>query len=391
MSFYPFIELASGFIVLFSALIFYWRNPYENLYKLFSTALAVISVSIILGFFMMVSQSYLEAQTLKRISDCAFLFAVALFLHSMLFFNNNPFLKERLNNFLIYIPSLILSLILIFFNFAYKAFINTPFGLTYIPAPFYLFLIFFAGFYILISIGLLHSTFLTTHDPLKKNQAFFLEIAFVIPVVFGVVAETIAFLFKITLPIYFGITVAIGVSFIIIATESFKLFPKYPEIAAESIFAHLPDILLVTDLDNKINLINESFLKLVGAEKSDSLISLPLAKVIENDEVANHLTNKVLKENGIVFDYLLNFKNKIFSINAAQVRDWTYSQIGMVIIGRDVTERKANEEELRKSTIVSERNLKEIDRINQLLVDRELEMINLRNEITTLKSKLAHG
>ena len=65
--------------------------------------------------------------------------------------------------------------------------------------------------------------------------------------------------------------------------------------------------------------------------------------------------------------------------------------IGMVIIGRDVTERKMNEEELRKSTLVLERNLKEIDRINQLLVDRELEMIALRNEITSLKTKLAHG
>jgi PAS domain S-box-containing protein len=391
MSFYPFIELVAGFIVLFSALIFFWRNPYENLYKIFSAALATIALAIILEFFLMVSQNYAEAVIVKKISDCAWAFAIALLLHAMLLFNNSLFLKERLNNFLIYLPSLIFSLIFVFFDFTYRAFVNTPLGITYIPNLFYFFFIAFAGIYVLISIGLLHSTYITTNDPLKKHQALFLEIAFIIPLVFGIVIELFAYLFKIILPPYFGMAIAIGVGFVMIATERFKLFPKYPEIAAESIFANLPDILLVTDIDNKINLVNASFLKLVGIEQSDSFLSLPLSQVIENDEAAKHIVNKVLKKNEVLYDYLLTFKNKIFSVNAAQVRDWTYSKIGMVIIGRDVTERKANEEELRKSTVVLERNLKEIDRINQLLVDRELEMITLRNEITTLKAKLAHG
>ena len=391
MSFYPFIELGAGFVILFSALLFFWRNPYENLYKLFSAALAVISLAVILEFFMLVSQNYIEALTIKKIADCAWVFAVALFLHSMLLFTNSPFLKERLNNFLIYIPSLIFSLIFIFFNFTYRTFIDTPFGITYLPNSFYFFYTFFAGLYLLIAIGLLHSTYLTTSDPLKKNQAFFLEIAFLIPLVFGIALEALTTIFKVMLPVHFGITVAVGVGFVMVATERFKLFPKYPDIAAGSIFAHLPDILLVTDLDNKINLINDSYLKLVGMEQKDNLISLPLGKAIENDEAATHIVNKVLKDNGTIYNYLINFKNRVFSINAAQVRDWTYSKIGMVIIGRDVTERKMNEEELRKSTLVLERNLKEIDRINQLLVDRELEMIALRNEITSLKTKLAHG
>ena len=84
MSFYSVTELIASFIAFLSAMIFYRRNPYENLNRGFALAILLVAGGIYFEYLMIAAGSYNEAYFMIKLSDTCWLFAVAAFLPPLL-------------------------------------------------------------------------------------------------------------------------------------------------------------------------------------------------------------------------------------------------------------------------------------------------------------------
>ena len=387
MSIVSLIELGSSLIILSLALLIFRRNPYDNFYKLFSAALMVLFAAIFCEYRISLSQLPEEARILSKFADTFWLFTTALLLHSVLNFQSRPLSPRRANILLIYLPPAVLSAITLGTNITSVSFMDTAMGIFYIHNYYYFILVLANMLYLSLTIFFCFRSWRSSQNPLVRKQAFYIGMIFSIPLLTGTSVLVLPAFFRLASPSLIGLSCAIAAVLGALAERRFQLFPKYPEMAGETIFKFLPDIMIVTDLHNRASLVSRSFLQLCGCSDTGDLAGKPLAEVLKDKGVAGFLSNAVIREDRLIRNCPLVIGEKIFSLNTAPIYDNTRDKIGMVTIGRDVTERKRNESELKKNNEALETNLKEIDRLNRVFTQRELEMSRLKDEIRELKEK----
>jgi len=388
MSIISLAELASSIIILCLALLIFRRNPYDNFYKLFSAALTVLFAAIFCEYRISISQVLAEARILSKFADVFWLFTTALLLHAVLHFQSSPALAKRSNLFLIYLPQIILSIITLSTDITYVNFIDTAMGIFYVHNYYYFVLVFVNMVYLSAIIFLCFRTWRLSENALIKKQAYFIGLLFSFPLLVGTGILILPAFFRLASPSLISLSCAIAAVLGAVVEQRYHLFPKYPEMTGENIFKFLPDILIVTDLGSRVSLVSRSFLQLSGLGSAEELIGKPLSEVIKDKGVAGFLYISVIRENRRIRDCPLVIGEKIFSLNTAPIFDNTRDKIGMVTIGRDVTERKRNESELKRNTEALGANLLEIDRLNRAFTQRELAMSRLKDEIKGLKAKL---
>jgi PAS domain-containing protein len=242
---------------------------------------------------------------------------------------------------------------------------------------------------LLLSAALCFSVWLKSSDLYKRKQAALLGLAFSLALAGTGFNYTALLSHRLFPPVNISAWMIAALP-AIIAAARYQLFPRYPEMMEETILHFLPDSLLVTDLQGRISLANNAFYELAELDQNQAVHARTLSEVMLDKATANFLTHQIINQNRMIFDCPLALKNSILSLNAAQIRDHTGDKIGMVIIGRDVTERKKNESELKNITETLEKKLKEIDYLNRLFVEREIEMSQLKEEISALRKEPGH-
>jgi len=144
------------------------------------------------------------------------------------------------------------------------------------------------------------------------------------------------------------------------------------------------DLLVTFDHKGIILDVNRAMIQATGRTREE-LIGTPFADYFTDPERA-YKGVMLTFEVGEVRDYELVMKARdgtetITSYNTSIYRDQTERVIGAFAGARDITERKAAEEEIKKKT-------EELEGFNKLAVDRELKMIELKKEINALLGKL---
>ncbi len=168
----------------------------------------------------------------------------------------------------------------------------------------------------------------------------------------------------------------------IVRIES-KLFKTYAQLAA--IIDSSEDAIISMDLTNRIQSWNKAAENIYGyktsevigrnisllwpAEHSDEIDELT-KKVLAKEPVKNHESGHV-KKNGSEIEV---------SLTLSPVKDDRDEVYGLSMISRDITEEKNAQEKLSK--------FEEVNRLNKLMVDRELKMIELKEKISQLESRL---
>ena len=104
----------------------------------------------------------------------------------------------------------------------------------------------------------------------------------------------------------------------------------------------------------------------------------------DQESYAKELIKQALEEKPIKNYETIHVKNdgtQIYvSLTLSPIKDELDLIIGMSMISRDITERKMSEEKLSKYD--------EINRLNRLMVDREVKMVELKQTIKNLEAKL---
>lgn len=151
-----------------------------------------------------------------------------------------------------------------------------------------------------------------------------------------------------------------------------------------AIFENLQDVYYRTDLEGRITVISPSITKYIGLEPRE-VIGRMATDFYTNPRERDALMKELLAK-GSVTDYQINLQGQgaqvvIASLNAHLITDEQNQPIGVEGMLRDITERKEAEKRLQERS-------RELERANRMMVDRELRMIELKEEIQSLKAKL---
>lgn len=186
------------------------------------------------------------------------------------------------------------------------------------------------------------------------------------------------------------------------AEETWKLAWTY----IRTIVDTLREPFLILDADLRVIAVNQTFYRLfqVKPEETEGKLVYELGDGQWNIPSLKELLEKILPENTYFEEYKVEHEfptigKKIFLLNARRIfKDGENDAPIILLAMEDITERKRLEDELRdyanklnqevaRRTQELEVRVQELERLNKIMVDRELKMIALKKEIGELKEK----
>lgn len=229
-----------------------------------------------------------------------------------------------------------------------------------------------------------------------KNQARNIGLGVLFSLFVGLFTDVFSPIFHIGLP---GLTALSTLFFnLLIAFTIYRLGSSITPNVADMIFSTMDDYLIAVDKDLKIAIANNALFKNLGLAPTE-LIGEPLKKFLigELAESTFEETQKILPiTNHSSFLKIKNGAQIPVYMNASLLRDDDDSPSGLVLVLRDA--RKLNElldslksktNELEKSKAELEDNVSELKHINELMIDRELKMIELKKKLNEIEKRTA--
>jgi PAS domain S-box-containing protein len=153
------------------------------------------------------------------------------------------------------------------------------------------------------------------------------------------------------------------------------------------------DPMVTISPEGKINDVNEATVKVTGVPR-EKLIGTSFSHYFTDPDKAEEIYQRVLTQ-GVVTDYPLTLRRhdgqEAFTevlYNASLYRNSNGNVLGVFAAARDVTKQVQAQKELADQQIQEQDRLAELERFKELVVGRELKMIELKKEIEYLRK---HG
>jgi PAS domain S-box-containing protein len=277
-------------------------------------------------------------------------FSIALLVHFGFVFTENALLKKRKTYVLIYGPALFFSLIELTTNFISGPPINEYWGYTStVPQDSWLYVMgnTWAAVLAFFTIFLCVRYYTRIIDPAKKKQAKLISIGLAIPIFMAVITDMIFPRLSITLPGLGNVSSAILSGFVAYAIWKYKLFALTPAIAAEEIISTIPDVLILTNLGQKIIRVNRAFLDLTEYEEKevigksiDELCGINILNELARKKVIKNYETNLTTKSG---------EKKVAMVSGSIVESKDKKTVGFVWVIHDITERKQLEQKLVKA------------------------------------------
>ena len=160
----------------------------------------------------------------------------------------------------------------------------------------------------------------------------------------------------------------------------------------KKIFEVAPTPFIITQAsDGKILDINTSFMKLFDYTHDEALSGTTLDLIWQNPKDRENFIS-ILKEKNEVRNMEFKFRKKGGEILTILLSALTTEIDGHTLIISsvfDVTESKLLEEEIKISQQIQQTKVEELERLNKLMVGRELAIIDYKKRIAELEEKLA--
>jgi PAS domain S-box-containing protein len=343
--------LASAFITFGLGIAAYVKNPLSAANRLFCLAMLSATYWAFAEFMIWQTPSpegagfWLKASSLWP-------FVIAFTIHFVLSFTSTT--GDRRNIVLplvfIYLPAGIISLILFFTSWIFVIGPVPGFGYSYFPvvdSPAY------TAECLYILLMMLYATWVIfsfwQHASTKKirSQAMLLCVAISTVIFFGFLSGILLPAQAIYLPNLVFIGLVLFSVIITFAIQKHELFILSPRTAVPDILRTMPDAMILADSDGTIISTNESTGKIFGLDCGE-LPGKTLAACIP-EAVFAHI-HSVVREKGMITDVETSpnrILSRTISIAGSRVLDPCGEPAGMVLIIRDVTDRKTAETALR--------------------------------------------
>jgi diguanylate cyclase (GGDEF)-like protein/PAS domain S-box-containing protein len=315
---------------------------------------------------------------------------VALFLHFILIYSKSGVLKYKFIYAVIYIPALL---------FCYESFavfshslpVYSNFGFTYLGVINDTFINYVEPVWVLlvcaVSVWLL-AAFLRKDSDHKKVKTAIILAAFILLAADGVTVF-LEGIYRFMFPDIRSVVLVFMSVLIFYSLKKYRIFKLNPSSAAEKIIATMPDIFLLTDMNDKIVSVNNSALSLLGYTENDLKDRSVVAVFGENNFENNFRRRLKNGENLVNYETMMLKKDKIglnVNMSVSILTDRKRKNVGIVYIARDVTENlKMNEKIIYNST-----HDKITDLANRLVFEERLIEIIAKMENSDMHAALLY-
>jgi PAS domain S-box-containing protein len=283
-------------------------------------------------------------------------FFSALMLHFTLVFTESNLLKNKKIYGLMYLPATVFAVIDLTTNWISAVPVKQPWGYEFalpenmtISTMDSLWALTLAA----LSVALCTMYYQHTSNPTKKHQAKLIAAGLTVPIVITIVTDSLLPMAGINFPSLENLSCCIFSIFIAIAMWRYDLFYLNPEVAAENIFAIIPDSLILADIDEKIIQVNEALLKVSGFTEKE-VTGRKLSELFANQKTGEDIVSQ-LWVNEVIKNFETQFKTKTGQItvlfSGSIVKKKNERIIGFTCTVHDITERK----ELEKKLVTAER------------------------------------
>src|SRR5437762_2805742 len=166
----------------------------------------------------------------------------------------------------------------------------------------------------------------------------------------------------------------------------------YAKPYAASLIKNAPDPVFVSDLEGKILQANDAVFALLGL-RADELIEQSLSRIISPEETRAFLAAlREVVERGVTRNAHLNPRSasgEVISttLNASALRDPDGKVIGAIGIFRDMREYEQVVRDLEESKGEPQEKVLDLEKVEEVVVGRELKMIALEKELESVRLK----
>lgn len=358
MNIYAFSSLLASYVCFLLGLYVYQKDPRNQLNRISLLLCVSLGCSAFAEFGYRQATDYTTAFMWIKASSL-WPFAMSFLLHFVLIFTKkSKVFQNKITYFILYVPAFIFFVIDLTTPLVSGEPTKEYWGWTYsVPEDWLVYTVstFWGLILIILSLILCFLYFYRTREPVKRQQAKYVFIGMVIPMVAGSLTDGVFPLINIKFP-EMGITsLTVGFLFIHYGILKYHLFVLTPAVAAEDIVAAMSNVLFLVREDGTISLVNQAALHLLGYDEHE-LVSQPLKKIFAEKE------GDTGRDNWEELDFMNEetvFKTKegemipiLLSVSA--VRDKYGTNLGFVCVGSDLTDRKQAEEAQKKEVLLKE-------------------------------------
>lgn len=157
----------------------------------------------------------------------------------------------------------------------------------------------------------------------------------------------------------------------------------------DAVISNLIDGLIMVDQEQKIILINPKAIAILDVEKKE-LLGTSLFKLMRFTHIKKlcHVLGDHIEWINKQYELILGKQpKKFFQVRTTPVVAQNQEIFGLMIILCDVTYEKEAEQIIKQKTEELKKKVNELERFSKLTIDREIKMIELKEEIKKLKNK----
>ncbi|WFN33582.1 PAS domain S-box protein [Methanogenium sp. S4BF] len=345
--------LVSALITYSLGIFVYAQKPGSTIHRLFLALMLAATYWALGEFFIWQAADYAGFLFwLKASSVWTIVFAISV--HFIIAFTDAIPSKGMQRAFTLgtglYLPAVLFALIGISTDWVYAITYEPGFGYVYLPVLTNPVCQIITCYYFLLMVWAFYAIYLSWQRAPSgrirhQNRLVCVGVATVI--VFGSLSGAILPLFGIHTPNLVFIGIVIFSVLIVYAIRKYGLFVLSPETAVAEILRTMPDGMVLTDLDGQIIAVNQSATEIFCATEA-GLISRSVSSIIPDE--AYGAIRQTFRGEVRVSDFELILPHevpRVVSIAGSMVMDRDGKPAGIVLIIRDITERKASETALR--------------------------------------------
>ncbi|MHA1488705.1 MAG: ATP-binding protein [Promethearchaeota archaeon] len=340
------------------------RNSLNILFMLFCFSFTIIGLA---EYCMRAADNYETAFFWARIATLVMFPISFLFHFSLIFSDKLNNLEKKIVLPMIYVPTIIFSLLALFSDIFEPGPVKKYWGWTYgAPEDSFILNLFYLWRFglAILSIFIILRMYFKASDHNKAIQAKYISIGLIISSLLFIIFDYMElYSFQEENPEMGVLAFTISCGFIGYAMWKYDLFTLNLTSATENIILNLPDMLILINPKGEIKSVNQATLNMFKYQESE-LINKTVEILIKEEEIKLYLFQYRMLVNFEKTDDLsdieINFMTKNgkvipISLSASKIRDEFGVLQGIVLIGRDITERK--HVELERKEIVKKQKL----------------------------------
>ena len=355
MNVYALLSLLASYICFSLGILIYQKDPKNEVNRIF------MLVCILYGYLAFAEFGYRQADTISEASTwfkmgSVWPFAIATYLHFFLIFTNRTSFQSRRTSFVVYMPALVFSVIGLTTTFVSGAPTKEYWGWTYsVPETMVVYNVtaLWALVLTFLSFTVILLYFLRAREPREKKRATYVLLGMLAPMVVGFLTEGAFPSIGLKIPELATTTSALGYGVIAYGIYKYNLFALTPAVAAQDIVAAMSNFLFLAKMDGHIVLANQSALDLLGYTENE-LTEKPLKTLFAEKEKMQEMITKGTDFSGEMGIITKGGGTIPGLVSLSVVRDKDGNNLGILLVGSDLTDHKKAEEAQKKDLLLKE-------------------------------------